>query len=89
METELVLLGKDDPMHFHCGPSVACFTQCCRDLNQPLFPYDVLRLKKALNLTSDQFLSQYALQHVGPETGLPVVSLKPGQPPRSLLPLCF
>jgi Fe-S-cluster containining protein len=42
-----------------------------------LTPYDILRLKNHLGLSSDQFLSQYTCQHTGPESGLPVVTLKP------------
>jgi Fe-S-cluster containining protein len=36
-----------------------------------------LRLKNHLGITSGEFLGQYTSQHIGPETGLPVVTLKP------------
>jgi Fe-S-cluster containining protein len=39
-------------------------------------PYDILRLKNRLGLSSSQFLKRYTVSHVGPESGLPVVSLK-------------
>jgi Fe-S-cluster containining protein len=55
---------------------VACFNECCCDLNQLLYPYDILRLKKGLGLSSGQFLERYTIQHTGPESGLPVVALK-------------
>jgi len=55
---------------------VACFNECCRDLNQFLYPYDILRLKKALGLSSGEFLKRYTIRHTGPESGLPIVALK-------------
>lgn len=64
---------------FNCSPEVPCFNECCRDLNQFLTPYDILRLKKHLGLVSGEFLERYTVSYVGPETGLPVVSLKQDQ----------
>lgn len=39
-------------------------------------PYDVLRLKKNLNVSTEDFLSRYAEIRIGPATGFPVVSLR-------------
>jgi len=53
-----------DPEHifeFNCHPSVSCFTQCCQNITIVLTPYDVLRLKKGLGISSDEFLEKYAL----------------------------
>lgn len=61
---------------FLCHPAIACFNQCCRDLNQYLTPYDIVRLKNRLGLPSQQFLARYTVSHIGPRSGLPVVSLK-------------
>ena len=69
-------LDKDQPFCFTCSPRVACFNACCRDLNQVLTPYDVLCLKHYLNLSSGEFLDTYTDAHTGPETGLPVISLR-------------
>jgi Fe-S-cluster containining protein len=41
-----------------------------------MYPYDILRLKKGLGLSSGEFLERYTIQHIGPESGLPVVVLK-------------
>ncbi len=70
-------LSIDDSFRFSCSEQVACFNECCRDLNQFLTPYDILRLKQRLGLPSNLFLEQYTSRHMGPETGLPVISLKP------------
>jgi hypothetical protein len=76
MSDNLIPIEPDTPLRFECSPKVACFNECCRDLNQFLYPYDILRLKKRLGLSSSEFLDRYTTQHIGPESGLPVVSLK-------------
>lgn len=76
----------DAPFTFGCTPEVICFNECCRDLNQFLTPYDVLRLKKALGLSSHRFLAAYTRRHLGPGSGLPVVTLIPGDPDRLTCP---
>lgn len=48
-----------ETFNFRCHAQVACFNRCCRNLNLFLYPYDVLRLKKNLNLDSDLFLDRY------------------------------
>jgi uncharacterized protein len=46
---------------FACHPAVSCFTDCCRELDLALTPYDVLRLKRQQQLTSGRFLEQYVI----------------------------
>lgn len=70
-------VGKNECFRFYCGPGVSCFNACCRDLNQYLSPYDVLRLTKRLEMSSSAFLETAALRHEGPQSGLPVITLKP------------
>jgi len=52
---------------FACHPGVPCFTECCRQLDLALTPYDALRLKNNLGLHSGSFLEQYVI--VGLEEG--------------------
>lgn len=70
------MLSFGDSFTFSCGPERACFNQCCRDLNQYLTPYDILRLRAHFGLTSGEFLQRYTREHIGPETGLPIITLK-------------
>ncbi len=77
MEADFEPLSIDDTFCFRCSPQLPCFNACCRDLNQGLTPHDVLRLKHHLGLSSGEFLQRCTVQHIGPETGLPVLSLKP------------
>jgi len=48
-----------DTFSFRCYPGIECFNRCCRNLNLFLYPYDVLRLKHALGISSDEFLDHY------------------------------
>ncbi len=48
-----------DTFSFRCYPGIGCYNRCCRNLNLFLYPYDILRLKNALDLSSDDFLDQY------------------------------
>ena len=77
MQPDLTPISLQETFCFACHPEVPCFNECCRDLNQFLTPYDLLRLKNHLGLSSGQFLEQYASQHVGPDSGLPIITLKP------------
>lgn len=86
MENELTPLDLDQTFRFDCHRNVACFNECCRDLNQFLTPYDILRLKNGLGMDSSQFLEQYTTRHMGPETGLPIISLKPAAGDRLACP---
>ncbi len=44
---------------FACHKELACFNRCCRNLNMFLYPFDVLRLRKKLNMDSDRFLETH------------------------------
>jgi Fe-S-cluster containining protein len=48
-----------ETFHFRCHPQIACFNQCCRNLNLLLYPYDLLRLRRGLNMTSEDFIDAY------------------------------
>jgi len=86
VDHELTPLSLQDSFRFSCSPDVPCFNACCRDLNQFLTPYDILRLKNHLGLSSGKFLEQYTSQHTGPDSGLPVVTLRPKDTPDRLCP---
>lgn len=51
----------DQKFCFDCHPGVPCFTECCRELDLALTPYDVLRLKRQLKLQSGIFLEKYVI----------------------------
>jgi Fe-S-cluster containining protein len=69
-------LGLDDGFNFRCGKDLDCFTSCCRDVSIVLTPYDVLRMKRALQLDSTEFLEKYTVLARTVKQKLPVVLLK-------------
>ena len=77
MTDEMIPVHEKDAMPFDCSSKNSCFNECCRDLNQALTPYDILRLKRNLGISSQVFLKKYTSLHYGPESGLPIVTFKP------------
>jgi Fe-S-cluster containining protein len=71
----LLVLKPEDAFKFNCNEKMDCFTRCCRDITIFLTPYDVLRMKNALHMSSADFLDRYTATLIG-DTGLPVVVLK-------------
>ena len=67
---------KDRKFRFACNKDLPCFTKCCANLNLVLTPYDVLRLKNRLKLSSESFLEKYTFSYVDQAYGIPVVKLK-------------
>jgi Fe-S-cluster containining protein len=61
---------------FNCYPGVPCFTHCCQDITIVLTPYDVLRLKKTLGISSDELLEKYTMVIPKKNRLIPLVILK-------------
>ncbi|WP_300667219.1 YkgJ family cysteine cluster protein [Desulfoluna sp.] len=76
MSGEPQYIGIDESLTFSCGPHKGCFNQCCCDVNQFLYPYDILRLSRALGVSTGEFIETYTYIYIGDTTGLPVVSFK-------------
>lgn len=72
-------LGLQDSFHFSCHIGVPCFTQCCADVTIFLTPYDILRLKQRLGITSQEFLEQHTLSPFTKDQRLPVIVLRMGE----------
>jgi Fe-S-cluster containining protein len=69
-------LKRDSKFFFSCKKEYSCFNQCCTDTNIFLTPYDVLRIRQHLNISSEEFLEKYTIQPFTKEQKLPVVLLK-------------
>jgi len=59
------------PFSFRCHPDVACFTECCRELELALSPYDVLCLCKELQMGSTEFIDRYVVVEQEEDGGFP------------------
>lgn len=64
-------IQEDEIFKFSCHPGVDCFTDCCRQLELALTPYDVLRLKQETQLDSSSFLERFVIQEQDVEDVFP------------------
>ena len=69
-------LTGESPIRFRCHPGVSCFNACCKQADVTLTPYDILRLKRRLGLSSAEFLAAYTVPFQMDSDGLPGVKLK-------------
>ena len=75
-----VELGPESAFRFRCHKDIACFNACCRDIDLQLTPYDILRLKNRLGLSSGEFVARYTVPFEMDAHGMPGLKMatKPG-----------
>jgi Fe-S-cluster containining protein len=61
---------------FACHPAVACFTRCCKGVDMMLYPYDIIRLKSALQIDSEELIRRYTYLTRDHNPLFPTVRLK-------------
>ena len=66
---------------FRCHKDIKCFTQCCRNIEILLTPYDVVRLKNRLNISSSEFLDKYTYMKIDEKSSHPYAILKMSDDP--------
>lgn len=71
----MVPLG-DSTFQFSCHAGVSCFTVCCRNVDLILYPYDIICLKRALGIDSEECLRSYTLVEKGDNPFFPSVKLR-------------
>jgi hypothetical protein len=69
-------MTEEDTFRFSCHPGISCFNDCCGDVNIFLTPYDILRMKNALGISSQEFLDQYTITPIEKHQNYPVILLK-------------
>jgi hypothetical protein len=69
-------LTLDSPLKFECHPGVSCFTACCHNIQIVLTPYDILILRRRMNLSAHEFISQYTEPAYLEKTDMPGVQIK-------------
>ncbi len=79
-------LGLDYRFKFKCHKGISCFTQCCSNIDIMLTPYDILRLKKRLGMTSYEFLDKYAVIKEDEKSSHPYAYLKMDSTPERRCP---
>lgn len=69
-------LGEHDELRFNCYKGISCFNACCRQADITLTPYDVIRLKERLGITSTEFLQNHTVPFEMDQHGMPGIKLK-------------
>jgi len=64
-------------IQFQCRKGIACWNACCSNIDISLTPYDILRLKQRLDLSSGEFLKQYTVPFELEQSGIAGVKLRP------------
>jgi len=62
--------------HFNCHRDIPCFNKCCAKLRLILTPYDIVRMRKRLDISSGEFLEQYTETLLREHPRFPMVKLK-------------
>jgi Fe-S-cluster containining protein len=66
----------DSEIKFRCHPGVSCFTDCCGNIKIVLTPYDILRIRKRLDMNAADFLHTYTEPTYLEKTDFPGVAIK-------------
>jgi len=66
----------DSKIQFRCHPGVSCFTECCGNIKIVLTPYDILQIRKRLNMEAADFLHTYTEPTYLEKTDFPGVMIK-------------
>ncbi len=66
----------DSKFKFRCHKDISCFNICCRHTEMLLTPYDIIRMKKRLGLTSGEFLEKYTHTYIDEKSLHPFAVLK-------------
>jgi hypothetical protein len=54
-------LDKKEKFCFDCHSGIDCYMSCCRNVDMFLYPYDILRLKEYLHISSQKFIENYTI----------------------------
>ncbi|MEN2986015.1 MAG: YkgJ family cysteine cluster protein [Thermodesulfovibrionaceae bacterium] len=82
-------LTLKDKFNFRCYPGISCYKSCCKNIDIMLTPYDILRIKKRLNLTSREFLMNYTYTFIEPKSGYPFVFLNKNSDEEKTCPFLY
>jgi Fe-S-cluster containining protein len=70
------MIEADHVIQFSCHKGISCWNACCANIDISLTPYDILRLKKRLGITSTQFLQDYTVPHEMEKEGIAGVKFR-------------
>jgi len=68
---------EDHVIQFRCHKDIDCFNACCKNIDIILTPYDIIRLKQRLGITSTEFLKLYTVPFEFGSNSIAGVKYKP------------
>jgi len=71
------MLDGSKTIRFRCHRNVGCWNACCSNIDISLTPYDILRLKRRLDLSSTEFLERHTVPYELEKDGIAGVKLRP------------
>lgn len=69
-------IAAKERFRFRCHAGLDCFNRCCRNLNLFLYPYDLLLLKRHLDMRAEDFIDTYVDVVLRPDNAFPDVLLR-------------
>ena len=70
------LMGLSDSINFNCHKGISCFNACCKHADLLLTPYDIIRLKNRLGMSSTDFLAKHAVPFEMDGSGTPGLKMR-------------
>ncbi|MCR4297435.1 MAG: YkgJ family cysteine cluster protein [Gallionella sp.] len=64
-------------IQFQCRKGITCWNACCSNIDISLTPYDIVRLKQHLDISSTEFLHKYTVPYELEPNGIAGVKLRP------------
>lgn len=71
------MLEPEHVIEFSCHKGISCWNACCANIDISLTPYDIVRLKQHLGMTSTKFLQDYTVPYEFEKDGIAGVKLRP------------
>jgi Fe-S-cluster containining protein len=64
-------------IRFQCRKGISCWNACCSNIDISLTPYDIVRLKQRLDISSGELLQKYTVPYELEPGGIAGVKLRP------------
>jgi Fe-S-cluster containining protein len=71
------MLAETHEIEFSCHKGIGCWNACCSNIDISLTPYDVLRMKTRLGITSTEFLKDYTVPYEFDKDSIAGIKFRP------------
>jgi Fe-S-cluster containining protein len=71
------MVDEKHVVQFSCHKGIGCWNACCSNIDISLTPYDVLRMKTRLGISSTEFLKQYTVPYEMDKDSIAGVKFRP------------